>query len=476
MRKRVFIYIRVSTKEQAEEGYSIGEQEERLKKYCEAMEWDVVKIYIDPGFTGSDMNRPALQDMIKEIKKGTADTVLVDKLDRLSRSQFDTLYLIKMVFTANNCAFVSRAEAFDTSTPFGRAMVGILAVFAELERERIKERMIDGKDGRAKEGKYHGGGNVPTGYEYNQDTGALEVNEYEAMQIREVFDLFVCRTPLQRIAKILNEKGYRTKYGDWNDQRIRRIVKNPVYIGIMQHKGTNYEGMHEAIISRELYEKAQEIAEERDRLFAKHKPGRQYKSPLGGLIWCAHCGAKYMWRKDGQKKDGTPRCYYVCYSRSKTDKNMIKDKNCKNKRYRDFELEDIIYKEILKLKESETYVDDIQESYNTKDRQEQIKKRIDQIDGQVSKLIDMYTMDGIDLEVVKGKMSVLQEEKAKLENELEKLVSETKKTSKVDVLKNVSRFEQIKKSGDTQKLHAAIATLIQGIAIDGETIRIHWNF
>ena len=97
------------------------------------------------------MERPGLKEMISEIEKGNADLVLVDKLDRLSRSQFDTLFMIQKVFLPNNCDFVSRAEAFDTSTPFGRAMIGILAVFAELERDRIKERMKEGKHGRAKD-------------------------------------------------------------------------------------------------------------------------------------------------------------------------------------------------------------------------------------------------------------------------------------------------------------------------------------
>ena len=162
------IYIRVSTREQAEEGYSIGEQEERLKKYCDAMNWNIGGIFIDPGFSGANINRPALQKMIKEIERGNGDIVLVDKLDRLSRSQYDTLFLINKVFSAHNCSFVSRAEAFDTSTPFGRAMVGILSVFAELERERIKERMSDGREGRAKEGKYRGGGHIPIGYDYDR--------------------------------------------------------------------------------------------------------------------------------------------------------------------------------------------------------------------------------------------------------------------------------------------------------------------
>ena len=149
-RIRVVIYIRVSTREQSEEGYSIGEQQDKLIKYCEAMGWEVVKIYIDPGYTGSNIERPGLQSMIHDIEAGGIDKVVVYKLDRLSRSQFDTLYLINKVFLANNCDFTSSTESFDTSTPFGRAMLGILAVFAELEREKIRERMADGKLGKSK--------------------------------------------------------------------------------------------------------------------------------------------------------------------------------------------------------------------------------------------------------------------------------------------------------------------------------------
>ena len=202
--KRVFIYVRVSTNKQAEEGYSIPQQIERLTKYCEAMGWQVVKVYTDDGYSGGDLERPAIKQMTKEIEKGNADIVLVDKLDRLSRSQFDTLYMIQKVFDPNNVGFVSRAESFDTSTPFGKAMVGILAVFAELERSRIKERMADGKEGRAKEGKYKGGGNPSIGYDYNPATGALEVNEYEAMMINELYQLVLNKTPLNRIATIFS--------------------------------------------------------------------------------------------------------------------------------------------------------------------------------------------------------------------------------------------------------------------------------
>ena len=137
--KRAAIYIRVSTLEQAQEGYSIGAQKERLLAYCKAHGWGVADFYIDGGYSGSNLNRPGIQKLIAEV--ASFDLVLVLKLDRLSRSQRDTLHLIEDIFLPNNVDFISMSESFDTSTPFGRAMIGILSVFAQLEREQIKERL-----------------------------------------------------------------------------------------------------------------------------------------------------------------------------------------------------------------------------------------------------------------------------------------------------------------------------------------------
>lgn len=120
--KRAAIYIRVSTQEQAQEGYSVGEQKERLISYCKAQDWLIADIYVDGGFTGSNLNRPGMQKLIAETNK--FDVVLVYKLDRLSRSQRDTLYLIEEIFLPNDVDFVSMQESFDTSTPFGKAMIG----------------------------------------------------------------------------------------------------------------------------------------------------------------------------------------------------------------------------------------------------------------------------------------------------------------------------------------------------------------
>jgi site-specific DNA recombinase len=145
---KVALYIRVSTLEQAEHGYSLQEQEQRLKDYCSAKDWTIKKIYKDGGYSGGSLDRPAMQQLIKDCKK--YNMILVYKLDRLSRSQKDTMYLIEDVFLANGVQFTSMSENFDTSTPLGMAMIGILSVFAQLERAQIKERMRMGQTARAK--------------------------------------------------------------------------------------------------------------------------------------------------------------------------------------------------------------------------------------------------------------------------------------------------------------------------------------
>lgn len=475
-KKRVFLYLRVSTKHQSDEGYSLPEQEARLRKYCDAMGWILVRIFIDPGFSGSNMERPALQEMIKEIEKGNADIVLVDKLDRLSRSQYDTLYLIKKVFQENDCAFVSRNESFDTSTPFGRAALGIMSVFAELERERLKERVADGKEGRAKEGKYKGGGNIPIGYDYDKETGKLVENAYESMQVKELFDLYNKRTPVYTIMQILNEKGYRTKYGEWKEASIRNIVAHRVYIGEIKHKDNWYEGLHKGFIPLEVFERAQAIKKERDIENEKYKPGKRYKSALAGLIWCAHCTAKYQWRYNGKNKDGALRAYYICYSRAKSDKKMIKDPNCKNKTYRDRDLESIVFGEIRKLKTDPSYYKTIKKSVDNTAKKKMLEKRIEQITAQISKLMDLYALGTIDINVIKAKISPLDGERKAIESELEFINDSISEVPEEKVIDLVGMFENALASDDPYLVHDVIAELIDHIEIDGEYIRIHWNF
>jgi site-specific DNA recombinase len=300
---RVAIYVRVSTQEQAEEGYSIQMQTERLKKYCEAKEWTVANIYTDPGYSGGNINRPALSKMLSDITAGNIDLVLVYKLDRLSRSQKDTLYLIEDIFLKNNVDFVSMSENFDTSTPLGRAMIGILSVFAQLEREQIKERMAMGNIGRAKEGYWRGGSGVPIGYNFTKGDSKLLVNEYEAMQVREIFDLFIKGNTFHGIANIMRSK-YSNRYSSWkNSSTIAKIITNTTYTGKLRYKGEEYEGQHEAIISEEIFRAAQiRYFEIKKSFTSSQKTPYKGKHLLSGMIFCGNCGARYFTKCTMSKK------------------------------------------------------------------------------------------------------------------------------------------------------------------------------
>lgn len=470
IKKRVFIYIRVSTTEQAEEGYSLGEQEERLKKYCDAMEWEVVKVFTDPGYSGSNIERPAMKQMIKEIEKGETDIVLVDKLDRLSRSQFDTLFLIQKVFNENNVAFVSRAEAFDTSTPFGRAMVGILAVFAELERERIKERMMEGKEGRIKEGKFRGTG-IPYGYDYNPEKDKLEENKYEAMIVNEIYEMFINRMPIRSITNELTFKGYKTKTGGkWRDNTIRGILSNQTYLGKQYYNGQWLDALHDPIISQTTFDKAKKLIEERKITNAKYSPGRKYNAPLGGMMWCANCKAKYHWKKmNGKGK-------YICYSRSKSDQKLVKDPTCKNRVYSDNLIESAIYAEIMKLKTEENYIEQVRSSVDSTAKIELINKQIESLNKQISKFMDLYSLDELTMDEVKEKIKPLTAERNLLSAEVELLEEENTTMENDEILSFVNQFEKCVESKNNAAIHDAIMELIDYIIIDEDVVKIHWNF
>lgn len=476
---RVALYPRVSTQEQAKEGYSIGEQIERLTDYCKAMRWDIFKIYTDPGYSGGDTNRPGLQAMIKDVEAGLIDKVVVYKLDRLSRSQLDTLYLIEKVFLANNTDFVSMSENFDTATPFGRAMIGILAVFAQLEREQIKERMSMGKEARAKDGKWHGGATEPIGYDYDPKTELLNINKYEAMQIRELYDLFLRGTPLRTVERTFKEKGYTHKHGTWDPKTMRRVMRNKVNIGYIKHREQWYPGDHDPIISDEIFNKAVKLLDDRAEQYKLSgvKPGAQ-TTYLGGLLQCKHCGGKYTKQANGRKEPKT--LWYMCYSRCKKVKKMIKDPNCKNKNWKMTELDDLVINEIKQIALDPDYIRNARsESMKKTDSADKIailEKEIEKIDAQISRFMDLYGVGTFTIDQVNGKISPLNEERSKLQNELDTLTAETGELTEEETIRIVQDLDDILERNDFNEIRQLIELLIYYIEIDNEDIYIHWKF
>ena len=462
---RVGLYPRVSGHEQ-EDNYSIPEQIDRMKKYCESRDWMVYKIYTDSAYSGSNMERPGLQEMIKDCESGKLDMVLVYKLDRLSRSQRDTLFLIEDVFDKNGVGFTSMTENFDTSTPFGKAILGVLAVFAQLEREKIKERTMDGKDARAKEGKWHGGKWVPIGYNFVD--GFLWVNEYEAMQVREIADMFLKGTPVRTIERLVTKKGYKHKHGQWDAKTIRRVLSNPVNVGMIKNRNTWYKGLHDPILDQKTFDAVQKLMEKRRE---ENGAARPHQSLLGGILYCKNCGGRYA----RQSNNGIYT--YMCYSRSKKMKKMIKDPNCRNKNYRMEELESAVLDEIHKLAIDPNRVEEVRENRPVSDVAEKIKtitSEIAKIDTQISKVMDLYALGTIDLNVISDKVAVLNEQKTALAKELDSMsVPKTDAMTTQEVMDIASLMKDDLPLEDKRNI---VQSLIYYIEIDEDNVTIHWKF
>lgn len=479
---RVGLYLRVSTTEQAKEGYSIGEQESRLKDYCKAMRWEIFKIYVDPGYSGGNIDRPGLRDLIKDVESGLLDKVVVYKLDRLSRSQYDTLYLIEKVFLVNNTDFVSMTENFSTGSPLGKAMIGFLAVFAQLEKDKINERMAMGKEARAKEGKWHGGSTEPIGYDYDPATDKLNINEYEKIQLLELADLFLKGTPLRTIERIFKEKGYKHKHGVWDPKQMRRALRSKLYIGYIKHNDDHYPGDHTPIFTEEMHEKAVKLLDDRLEQFKEMglKPGAN-TTYLGGLLYCKHCGGKYSKHLNSRYKEGKPKVYwYSCYSRCKKVKKMIKDPNCKNKNWKTTELDEAIFNEIKKLGLDPDYIKTIR-----KDKAKQsdepnkiaiLTDEIKKIDEQISRFMDLYGIGKFTIDQVSGKVDPLNEQKRALEKELDKLNAESGTITAEEALEAVESFNEALAFGEFDKIRAIIEYLIYYIELDDDKVYIHWKF
>lgn len=478
----VALYVRVSTQEQADEGYSIGEQEERLKKYAEAHDWPIYKVYKDPGFSGRSTDRPGLKNMIQDVNRGRIGKIVVYKLDRLSRSQKDTLYLIEDVFNANGVDFVSMTENFDTSTPFGKAIVGILSVFAQLEREQIRERMQLGADARAKDGYYHGGPYAPIGYDYLG--GNLVINEYEALQVRKIYELAETGIPIYSVFKYMRDHGYKHKYGSWTNSSVRSALTSPIYAGRIQWKGQIYQGRHDALIDPDRFDNMVHYLETRD-LGRFRKAPFQRTTLLGGIIFCGNCGARYYCKQNTVKRhkttpiDAKPNRYYTCYSRGKSSKSQIRDPNCKNKSYNVKDLDRIILGEISKLSLDPEYFTRVVEANAPDDHSQDrriIEDRLKEIDKQIGKLVDLYQVSGIDFNMINEKIQALNQERGSLEANLDNETVLTPDLPIQEAKQLLTTFPEILDRSDPDELRDIVHALIDGIIINGEDLEIHWKF
>jgi site-specific DNA recombinase len=475
---KVAIYVRVSTTSQAEEGYSIEEQIDKLESYCKIKDWSVYKVYTDGGFSGSNTDRPALERLIKDADKKKFDTVLVYKLDRLSRSQKDTLFLIEDVFIKNGIEFLSLQENFDTSTPFGKAMIGLLSVFAQLEREQIKERMQLGKLGRAKAGKSMMWTKTSYGYDYHKETGSMTINPVQSLAIKFIFESYLSGRSITKLRDDLNEKFPKEK--PWNYRAVRKILDNPVYCGYNQFMGEIYKGNHEPIISKEDFDKTQEELKIRQRTAAENVNPRpfQAKYMLSGIAQCGYCLAPLKILMGMYRKDGTRLVKYECHQRHPRKMRGVTtyndNKKCDSGFYLKDELEAFVLQEVNKLQHDSEYLETIfSDNHKEAIDRESYQKQIRELSKKLSRLNDLYIDDRITLEELQSKSSEFQSMRALLEKELENDPALKQDEAKNTIKHELSKGDISKMDYESQK--AIVRALIKKVQVTAESIVIKWR-
>lgn len=304
--KRVALYMRVSTQEQAENGNSLEFQKEKLEAYCKIHEYKIVGEYIDAGISGAKFNRPALDRLKNDVDK--IDVVLIYKLDRLSRSIKDTMTLIEDFFKPNNVDLISLSENFDTSQAIGMATVGMLSTFAQLERDTITQRMVAGKVQSVKNGNYIN--HAPFGYVRKDGKLIKDENTRECVEF--IFEKLLDGYSTTQIAKLLELNNYSSlRKGLWHYATINRIGKTPVYAGHTVLMNTIVKNTHEGYVTDEEQNKIIELLKSRKSCSSKAS-SEKFPSPYRGLINCPTCHRKLACTRQIREKSTTHsyRCVY----------------------------------------------------------------------------------------------------------------------------------------------------------------------
>jgi site-specific DNA recombinase len=327
---RCAIYTRKSTEEGLDQDFnSLDAQRDAGAAYVRSQVgegWSLLPAeYNDGGYTGANMERPALKRLIADIQAGTIDCVVVYKVDRLSRSLRDFAKLMD-VFDKQGISFVSVTQQFNTTTSLGRLTLNILLSFAQFEREIISERTRDKQVAARKRGKWTGG-HLILGYDLDPGGGKLIINPQEAERVREMFRQYLEGASVLDIVRRCDRQGWRNKQWTTQDGKlyggsplrrghIYNLLSNIVYSGRFRVGDETVGGEHEAIIDLETFERAQ--ARLKQTAVTPSAPRTKTDSLLRGLLYCSCCGAG-MFATYSASKERRYR-YYVCYgSQQKLD-------------------------------------------------------------------------------------------------------------------------------------------------------------
>lgn len=395
--KSAGIYIRVSTFDQAREGFSLGEQEERLKEFCKFKRYNIYKVYQDAGISAKNDKRPAYQEMIEDVKKGNINVIVALKLDRLTRSVYDIEKLMKFV-NDYECDIDCMADESNTTTSNGRMVMRIMTSVSQNEIEKCSERTKFGMAGAIKNG------HIPnrTGLGFKRENKKLVPDPLTKDIIVRIFDLYLEGKSHQAIANIYNKEKVLGKT-NWYDSTIQKILSNELYKGdYVNGKRTKhptyYENVIEPIVSKEKWESCQ---------YQKLRNARHYERTATYLftnkLKCSKCG-NFLGGHATTKTNGKKYYYYKCNT-------------CKTY-FNEIDIEKELKAFMLELAKQ----DDLINNYYTpfiksklEDKTEDYKKEIKDLDKQLDRIKTAYIKGVVKLEDFDKEIKHIEYQKSDLE-------------------------------------------------------------
>ncbi len=326
---KIAIYIRVSTHWQVDKD-SLEVQRKELINYCKyVLGTENYFVFVDPGYSAKNFERPDFQKMMSRVRAGEFTHILVWKIDRISRNLLDFAAMYQELKDLG-VTFVSKNEQFDTSTAIGEAMLKIILVFAELERNMTSERVSAVMLSRATDGKWNGG-KVPFGYDYDRELKEFTINPEQAKVVKLMYDLYDELRSLLAVSKELNARGYRSRKGiAWSPVTVGNLMRSPFYIGTFRYnyreesKSTYtfkpesewimFEEHHPKIVTHEQWNRVVETMKSKRRGQPGHGASfnRGNVHIFSGLLTCGYCGSLMRASQDRARKDGWRPSIYNC--------------------------------------------------------------------------------------------------------------------------------------------------------------------
>ncbi len=390
------LYVRVSTAEQAEEGYSVEEQLHVLRKYCTDKGWEIVEVYEDAGYSGSSADRPAFGYLLEDIEKNKVEVVVVHAVDRFYRNLSGLLKALEHL-NKHTVGFVSVSEDFDFTTPWGKLILAVLGSLAEIFLDKLSLEIAKGKRGRARSGLSNSR-IAPFGY--TRENGLDHIVEEEAKAVVTIFEEYATGEHTDgTIAELLDRMGFEPRNSDrWSRVTTQDMLQNPFFYGAVRYRDKLYQGRHEPIVSKELWDEVQRARAE------KHGPCSTAQKQfylLQRVVRCWHCKRRLHMYSDS--KDGGT--YY-------RDPAGLLDHNCvvKGRTIRTYEIDRAVENTIRQLKLPSNWRDRILAEANHQDQRKKIAERQKALRARLKRLKYLYIEGDIGTQLYEAqKRSVLEE-------------------------------------------------------------------